>query len=133
MLSLTRIESEAVMKEAPVKSCAVDLSSKKCKPCEGGTPPLSAQDTDKYLAQISGWELVEATKIRKEFKFKAFMEAIDFVNKIAKLVEEEGHHPTILISYNRVKITSATHAIGGLSENDFIIAAKIDKLISDNL
>jgi pterin-4a-carbinolamine dehydratase len=110
-------------------TCKIDFATKKCQPCEGGTPPLTAEAATKYLASIAGWELFEGTKIKKEFKFKNFIGAMDFVNRLAKTAEAEGHHPTILISYNKVKITLTTHAIGGLSENDFIMAAKIDKLI----
>jgi len=108
--------------------CNIDFDVKKCKPCEGGTPPLNLQQANQYLQAVQGWELFEGAKIKKEFKFKNFLESMAFVNNLAKLAEEEGHHPTILISYNKVKITLTTHAIGGLSENDFIMAAKIDKL-----
>jgi 4a-hydroxytetrahydrobiopterin dehydratase len=118
------------MEENKVNACPIDLSSKKCKPCEGGTPPLATEEANKLLAQISGWELLEGIKIKKEFKFKDFLAAMEFVNNVANIANQENHHPAILISYNKVKITSSTHAIGGLSENDFILAAKIDKLIS---
>lgn len=117
-------------KEIVKNSCPAELSSMKCKPCEGGMPPLTVDEAGKFLTQLSGWELVEGSKIRKEFKFKNFLASLDFVNRVAKISEEEGHHPTILISYNRVKITCTTHAVGGLSENDFILAAKIDNLIA---
>jgi 4a-hydroxytetrahydrobiopterin dehydratase len=108
----------------------MDLTQKKCAPCEGGVPPIRGSALEEYLAQIpAGWEAVEdGKKIRKEFKFKDFKEAIDFVVKVAKLAEEEGHHPDIFIFYSRVVIELWTHAIGGLSENDFILAAKIGKL-----
>lgn len=112
------------------KTCEVNLSSKKCKPCEGGTSPLALDEANKFLAQVTGWELLEAVKIKKEFKFKNFLAAMEFVNNVAKIAEAEGHHPAIFINYNRVKITSTTHAIGGLSENDFILAAKIDRLVA---
>jgi len=109
-------------------TCPLDFSTKKCKPCEGGTPPLTPETAQQYLASLTGWELLEGAKIKKEFKFKNFVGSMDFVNRLAKIAEEEGHHPTILIIYNKVRITLTTHAIGGLSENDFIMAAKIDKL-----
>lgn len=114
--------------KSPKEVCAVDLSLKKCKPCAGKVPPLTEDEANRLLKEVSGWELIEATKIKKEFKFKDFLVAMDFVNNVAKIAEAEGHHPTILISYNKVRITCLTHAIGGLSENDFILAAKIDKL-----
>ena len=107
----------------------VHLSDKKCVACEGGVPPLSETEIKTYLSQIKeGWEAIDSKKIQKEFKFKDFKEAMEFVNKIAVVAEEEGHHPDIYIIYNKVKIKLSTHAIGGLSENDFILAAKIDTL-----
>ncbi|MEK7089166.1 MAG: 4a-hydroxytetrahydrobiopterin dehydratase [Patescibacteria group bacterium] len=105
----------------------VDLLNKKCMPCEGGVKPLSKADAEDYLDEISGWTLDEkAQKISKEFKFKDFIEAIDFVGRVADVAEEEGHHPDIHIFYNKVLLELSTHSIGGLSENDFILAAKID-------
>lgn len=105
-----------------------ELTAKKCVPCEGGMPPMSAEDTNKYLSQVMGWELIENKKIKKEFKFKDFKGSLDFVNKIGAVAEEEQHHPNITILYNKVRTTLSTHAIGGLSQNDFIMAAKIDQL-----
>jgi 4a-hydroxytetrahydrobiopterin dehydratase len=105
-----------------------ELSAKKCVPCEGGMPPMTPQETNQYLSQVLGWELIENKKIKKEFKFNNFKGSLDFVNKVGALAEEEKHHPNISIIYNKVNITLSTHAIGGLSQNDFIMAAKIDKL-----
>lgn len=106
------------------------LLQKKCVPCEAGTPPLGKTEADKYLKQLKNvWEKVDGIKIKYRFKLKTFRDAVTFVNKIADLAEEEGHHPNIFISYNNVTITLITHAIGGLSENDFILAAKIEKLL----
>ena len=106
----------------------MDLTGKKCIPCEGGTPPLAAEEIKPYLDEVRGWSLVGIQKIFKEFKFKDFKEALTFVNKIGELAEKEGHHPDFAILYNRVILNLTTHAAGGLSENDFIMAAKIDKL-----
>ena len=106
----------------------MDLIAKKCVPCEGGTPPLTAEEIKPYLDQVRGWSLVRLEKIFKEFKFKNFKEAMEFVNKVAELAEAEGHHPDFAILYNRVIINLTTHAISGLSENDFILAAKIGNL-----
>ncbi len=106
-----------------------DLTQKKCLPCEGGVEPLSEDEIKNYLSQIKGWNLAKVDnhfQIEKEFVFKDFKEAIEFVNRVADLAEEEGHHPDICIHYNKVKLTLWTHAIGGLSENDFILAAKVD-------
>ncbi|HLD59155.1 MAG TPA: 4a-hydroxytetrahydrobiopterin dehydratase [archaeon] len=106
-----------------------ELSEKKCVPCSIGASPLSAKEAKKFLLEITGWELIEnAKKIRKEFKFVDFMEAMNFVNSIAAVAESEGHHPDFSVSYNKVIVTIFTHKIGGLHENDFILAAKIDKI-----
>lgn len=108
----------------------MDLTKAKCVPCEGGVEPLKGKDVQKYLSQLkTKWSLVEGKKIKQEFKFKNFKEAIDFVNKVAVLAEEEGHHPDICIFYNRVAIELWTHSIGGLFDNDFILAAKIERLL----
>lgn len=106
----------------------MDLLTKKCVPCEGGVPPFSNEEIEKYLIEIKGWRVVEEKKIEKSFAFKNFREAINFVNRVAALAEEENHHPDIWLSYNKVRLELRTHAIGGLSENDFILAAKIDNL-----
>src|SRR3989344_7727134 len=104
-----------------------NLLKKKCIPCEGGAKPLSRVEAEKYLAQIFDWILSEDSKIiSKEYKFKDFIGAINFVNKVAEIAEEEGHHPDIKINYNKVLLELSTHAISGLSENDFIVAAKVD-------
>jgi len=107
----------------------MDLTKKHCIPCEGGIPPMSKSEAGKYLKEVKGWQL-SGNKIEKDLKFRNFKQAMAFINKVAELAEEEGHHPDILVySWNKVKITTYTHAIGGLSENDFILAAKIDKLM----
>lgn len=105
-----------------------DLAQKKCVPCEGGVPPLDESTAGRYLASLTGWSLVGGTRILKEFTFKNFARALAFVNRVGSIAEAEGHHPDILIhSWNRVRLEIMTHAIGGLSENDFILAAKIDR------
>ena len=104
-----------------------DLLKKKCIPCEAGVEPYGEKEAKKYLPEVEGWALDENYKrISKEYKFKDFIGAMNFVQKVADLAEEEGHHPDIHINYNRVVLELWTHAIGGLSENDFILAAKID-------
>ncbi len=106
------------------------LTEKKCVPCEGGAQPFTEAQIKEYLSQLKpGWEVLDNKKIKKQFKFKDFKEAIAFVNKVADLAEEEGHHPDIRIfGYKNVEIELSTHAISGLSENDFILAAKIESL-----
>ena len=107
-----------------------ELLKKKCIPCEAGTDPLTDVEARNYMLDVPGWTLEFETgkegKIWKKYKFQDFLGAINFVNKVAEIAEEEGHHPDIKISYNKVKLTNFTHAIRGLSENDFILAAKID-------
>ncbi len=105
----------------------MNLLSKKCIPCEGGMDPLTDVEVRNYMPDVPGWNVSSDSKeISKEYKFKDFIGAINFVNKVAEIAEGEGHHPDIKINYNKVKLTHSTHAIGGLSENDFILAAKID-------
>lgn len=105
-----------------------DLTKKRCVPCEGGEPPLVDNKVEKLLPQVPEWALEEGKLVRR-FKFKDFREAVDFINRVADLSEEENHHPNIsLYGWNKVKLTFYTHAINGLSENDFIMAAKVDKI-----
>jgi 4a-hydroxytetrahydrobiopterin dehydratase len=105
-----------------------DLTKKKCVPCEGGDKPLLPDEYGAYLrSELTDWTDVFKKKIEKEYKFKDFKEAMAFINKVGKIAEEEGHHPDIFLhNYRFVKLTLMTHAIGGLSENDFILATKID-------
>ena len=105
----------------------MNLTQKKCKPCEGNMPPLTEEQANELLKQIPGWEIKNGHVFR-QLKFKNFKEAIAFVNKVAEIAEEEGHHPDITINYNKVSIELWTHAVNDLSENDFILAAKINKL-----
>jgi 4a-hydroxytetrahydrobiopterin dehydratase len=101
----------------------------KCVPCEGGVDPIDREGAQKYLPDVPGWNLsLDSKMITKEFKFKDFIGAINFVNNIAELAESEGHHPDIKINYSKVTLDLWTHAIGGLSENDFIMAAKINEI-----
>ena len=112
------------------------LHQKKCIPCEGGEPPLTREQATKLLAELpDGWELADDGKsITKEFQLQNFRQAIDFINKAAKIAEAEGHHPDIhLHDWNKITLTHATHAIRGLSENDFILAAKIEKQVVPTL
>lgn len=106
------------------------LSNKKCVPCEKWVPPLKKEEIKEYISQLNlPWEVIEGKKIKHQFKFKDFREAMEFVNKVAAIAEEEGHHPDICIYYSKVNITLWTHFISGLHENDFILAAKIEKLL----
>jgi 4a-hydroxytetrahydrobiopterin dehydratase len=107
----------------------MSLAEQKCVPCEGGTPPLDQAAIDMNLAAVPGWQQAGNT-IKRDFKFKDFAEAMGFVNRVAVIAEAEGHHPDLALSYNHLTITLSTHTIGGLSVNDFIVAAKINKLCS---
>ena len=106
-----------------------DLIKKHCKPCENGEGRLDINKIKEYLPLVENWLLIGDT-IKRDFKFKNFKEAMDFVNKVAGIAESEGHHPDIYIFYNKVNLSLSTHAVKGLSENDFILAAKINGLTS---
>ena len=105
----------------------MDLIQKKCVPCEAGTPPLKQEEIKKLLEQIPAWTLKDG-HLYKKFKFKNFVEAMKVVNKIAEIAEIEGHHPDFCVHYNKVEVELWTHVLNGLSENDFIVAAKIDRI-----
>jgi 4a-hydroxytetrahydrobiopterin dehydratase len=108
-----------------------ELTHKKCVPCEGGVPKYSREEAEEQIKNLHGWQITaDGQRIRKEWTVKNFMAGIRFFNDVAKLAEDEGHHPDLhLESYRKVWIEIWTHAIGGLSENDFILAAKIDELL----
>lgn len=105
----------------------MDLLSKKCVPCEGGIPRFDKERIAMWMPGLSGWE-ERGDKLYKTFTFPNFVEAMAFLNKVAAVAEGEGHHPDFCVHYNRVEFTIWTHAVGGLSENDFILAAKLDAL-----
>ncbi len=113
-----------------IASTTEQLVRKKCVPCEGGVPKLTADEANGLLKNVTGWSLThDGERIRRDWRTKNFMAGIEFFNAVAKLAEEEGHHPDLhLEGYRNVAIEIWTHAIGGLSENDFILAAKIDQI-----
>ena len=107
-----------------------DFAEQHCVPCEGGTLPLSLDDARGILEYVKGWALdAEGKKISREFVFQDFKEAMLFVNQVAQIAEGEGHHPDMFIWWNKVKLELSTHAISGLSTNDFILAAKVNKVV----
>lgn len=108
----------------------MELTKMRCVPCEGGVPPLTEKKEEDYMKEVPSWTLDRGGihRIKREFVFKNFREVMAFVNRVAEIAEEEGHHPNFSISYSKVLLELHTHAIGGLSENDFIVAAKIDRL-----
>lgn len=106
------------------------LTDKRCVPCEGGIAPLSQRKAEALLKELDGAWRIADNKIERPFRFKNFRQAVAFVNEVAEVAEGEGHHPDIhLENWNRVRIVLHTHAINGLHENDFIVAAKIDALV----
>lgn len=105
----------------------MDLINQKCIPCEGGMDPLKREEFTPYLTQVSSWLVVDDKKLTREFIMKNFKEVIDLVNRIAAIAESEGHHPDLFIhDWKYLTVTLTTHAIGGLSINDFVMAVKID-------
>lgn len=104
-----------------------DLTNKNCKPCEGGVPPLSQDEATALLKQLDAWKLNDK-RISKTFTFKNYYQVMAFVNAVAWMTHREDHHPDMTVGYNQCRIEYSTHAIGGLSENDFICAAKVDAL-----
>ena len=104
------------------------LNQKKCVPCIKGTAPLKGKELKPLLAELpGGWEIVSEHHLRKEFKFKNFKQALDFTNAIGKIAEAEGHHPDIYLTWGKVVLEISTHKINGLTESDFILAAKCDQ------
>ena len=106
-----------------------ELASKTCVPCRGGVPPLAGKELEALAKQVAQWKVVEGHHITRTFAFPDFRRALAFVNKVGALAEEQGHHPDILLAWGRAEITTFTHKINGLTESDFILAAKIDKLL----
>lgn len=105
------------------------LTQQKCIPCEGNVKALTREQFSHYLPMVPSWTVVKDIKIERDFKFKNFAEAIEFINKVAKIAEDEGHHPDIFLhNWNRVRLSLTTHVINGLFLNDFILASKIDQL-----
>ena len=105
-----------------------DLANRQCVPCRGGVPPMKGAEINEFASQLHEWEVVHEHHLKKTFKFKNFREALDFVIRIGELAEEQGHHPDICFGWGKAEITIWTHKIDGLTESDFVLAAKIDRL-----
>ena len=105
-----------------------ELADKECVPCRGGVPPLKGDEIDLLVAQLPQWSVVRGHHLEREYRFKNFREALDFTNKVGELAEREGHHPDIHLAWGRVGIHLWTHKIDGLTESDFVMAAKIERL-----
>lgn len=105
-----------------------ELSSRQCVPCRGGVPPLQGEEIQRLLSQLNGWEVAREHHLKKNYAFSNFAEALKFVNRVGELAEEQGHHPDICFGWGKVEVTIWTHKIDGLTESDFILAAKINEL-----
>jgi|SRR5437588_3365810 len=104
------------------------LSSRECVPCRGGVPPLKGKEITNFIQQLNGWEVIDEHHLRKTYKFGNFRESQDFVTRVGNLAEQQGHHPDICFGWGHAEVTIWTHKIDGLTESDFILAAKIDEL-----
>lgn len=109
-----------------------DLASKQCVPCRGGVPPLQGEELARLVAQVPGWEAVNGHHLAKAYSFPDFRTALEFVNRIGAEAEAQGHHPDLLLSWGKVEVRIFTHKIDGLTESDFILAARIDRLRGDS-
>ncbi|HTX15511.1 MAG TPA: 4a-hydroxytetrahydrobiopterin dehydratase [Candidatus Baltobacteraceae bacterium] len=105
-----------------------ELATKDCVPCRGGVPPLAGKELDALAQQVPNWKVVDGHHITRAFTFPDFKQALAFVNKVGYIAEAQGHHPDILLSWGKAEVTTCTHKINGLTESDFILAAKIDTL-----
>ncbi|MGI8732662.1 MAG: 4a-hydroxytetrahydrobiopterin dehydratase [Pyrinomonadaceae bacterium] len=105
-----------------------ELANRDCIPCRGGVPPLQGEEIEKLLGELRGWSVVSNHHLNKVYKFADFREALVFVSRVGEVAEEQGHHPDICFGWGRAELTIWTHKIDGLTESDFILAAKIDRL-----
>lgn len=106
------------------------LAEKQCIPCKGGVPPLAGAELDRLAAELDpGWQVVAGHHLEREIRFKNFVEALAFTNRVGELAEQQNHHPDLYLAWGRVKVTIWTHKIDGLTESDFVFAAKVDNLV----
>ena len=106
----------------------MSLAEKSCVPCKGGTPPLKGKALADLHREVPEWEVVNEHHLKRTFKFPDFVKALAFVNKVGEVAEKEGHHPDILLGWGKAEVTTWTHSVDGLTESDFILAAKVDRL-----
>jgi 4a-hydroxytetrahydrobiopterin dehydratase len=106
----------------------MSLADRDCVPCRGGVPALKGADLEALTSQVPGWEVVNEHHLHKTYKFPDFKTALDFVNRAGAIAEQEGHHPDLLLAWGKVEITIYTHKVDGLTESDFILAAKIERV-----
>jgi 4a-hydroxytetrahydrobiopterin dehydratase len=112
-------------------SRAVGLADKHCVPCRGGVPPLKGQELNAYATQLPGWQVIDEHHLYRSFAFPDFKTALAFVNRVGAVAEEEGHHPDLTLTWGRVDVKTYTHKIDGLTESDFVLAAKIERLFHE--
>ena len=105
-----------------------ELAAKNCVPCRGGVPPLAGEELKNFHQQVPGWQVVNAHHLKRTFTFPDFRQALEFTNRVGEIAERAGHHPDIFLAWGKVEITVWTHKIDGLTESDFILAAKIDQI-----
>jgi 4a-hydroxytetrahydrobiopterin dehydratase len=105
-----------------------ELAERQCVPCRGGVPPLTPEGIQPLLGELKGWQVINQHHLLKIYDFKNFRESLNFVNRVGELAEEQGHHPDICFGWGKAEITIWTHKIDGLTESDFVLAAKIDRL-----
>jgi 4a-hydroxytetrahydrobiopterin dehydratase len=107
-----------------------DLAAKDCVPCKGGVPPLKGEGLRMFQEELGGdWRVVDEHHLEKTYSFKNFREALDFTSRVGEMAEEQGHHPDLYLAWGKVKLTVWTHKVGGLTESDFVFAAKADRLV----
>ena len=119
-----------VKKPRKMPDLTIPLTEKICVPCQGGVLPLKSTDIKKYLSQLDGWQAVKNHHITKTYLFKNFSEALAFVNRVGKVAEENSHHPDLLLTWGKTCVDIWTHKINGLTESDFILAAKCDQVFT---
>ena len=107
-----------------------ELAERQCVPCRGGMPPMKGDEITEMSSQLPDWQVVNEHHLQRAYRFKDFRETLDFVNRVGALAEEQGHHPDICFGWGKADITIWTHKIDGLTESDFVLAAKIDKLLT---
>ena len=109
----------------------MSLAGKNCVPCRGGVPPLQGEELENLKSQVPGWQVVQGHHLTRTYPFPDFRTALDFTNRVGELAERQGHHPDLYLSWGKVEVRIWTHKIDGLTESDFILAAKIDQLLSN--
>ena len=107
-----------------------ELAERQCVPCRGGVPPMKGEQLNEMSSQLPDWQVVNEHHLQRSYRFKDFRETLDFANRVGELAEEQGHHPDICFGWGKADITIWTHKIDGLTESDFVLAAKIDKLLT---